>query len=127
MWNYSSAKLELLAVKWVVMERLRDYLLGSKFTGYTDNSLLTYVKRSKLGVAQIQWLSELALLDYDIKYRTGKFNLAADTLSHYPESIEDNSSDNDSEEYETISCNVVCNDLCEIIKGDNIKRAVARE
>ena len=28
MCNYSSAKLELLALKWVVTEKFRDYLLG---------------------------------------------------------------------------------------------------
>ena len=64
MWNYSSAKLELLTLKWVMMEKVRDYLLGSKFTIYTDNNPLTYVKGSKLGVAQISWLSELALFDF---------------------------------------------------------------
>ena len=34
MHNYSSAKLELLALKWSVTEKFRDYLLGSKFTVY---------------------------------------------------------------------------------------------
>ena len=29
MHNYSSAKLELLALKWAVMEKIRNYLLGS--------------------------------------------------------------------------------------------------
>ena len=32
MHNYSSVKLELLALKWVVTEKFRDCLLGSKFT-----------------------------------------------------------------------------------------------
>ena len=67
MRNYSSAKLELLALKWVVTEKFKDYLLGSQFTVYTDNNPLAYVKGSKLGVAQIRWLSELALFDFDIK------------------------------------------------------------
>ena len=71
MQNYSSEKLELLALKWVVTEKLRDYLLGSKFTVYTNNNPLAYVKESMLGATQIQWLSELALFDFDIKYRTG--------------------------------------------------------
>ena len=30
MCNYSSAKLELLALKWAVMENFHDHLLGSK-------------------------------------------------------------------------------------------------
>ena len=34
MCNYSSVKLELLALKWAVIEKFRDYLLGSKFTAH---------------------------------------------------------------------------------------------
>ena len=34
MCNYSSAKFELLALKWAVTEKFRDYLLGLKFTVY---------------------------------------------------------------------------------------------
>ena len=41
MRNYSSAKLELLALKWSVCEKFRDYLIGSKFTVLTDNNPLT--------------------------------------------------------------------------------------
>ena len=71
MCNYSSAKLELLALKWAVTEKFRDYLLGSRFQVYMDNNPLTYVMESKLGASQIQWLSELALFDFVIKYQTG--------------------------------------------------------
>ena len=53
MYNYSSVKLELLALKWVVMEKFHDYLLGSKFHVYMDNSHLAYVRESKLGALQI--------------------------------------------------------------------------
>ena len=42
MHNYISAKLELLALKWAVAKKFRDYLLGSKFTVYTDNNPLAY-------------------------------------------------------------------------------------
>ena len=45
MHNYSPAKLERLALKWEVTEKLRDYVLSSKFSIYTDNSPLLYVKR----------------------------------------------------------------------------------
>ena len=38
MCNYSSAKLELLALKLAFTEKFRHYLLGSKFTVYTDNN-----------------------------------------------------------------------------------------
>ena len=110
------------------MEKLRDYLLGSKFTIYTDNNPLAYIKESKLGVAQIWWLSKLALFDFDIKYRSGKLNQAADTLRHHPKSDNENFSNCESDGYETISYAVVCDDLCEVIKGEKlpleIKRAV---
>ena len=53
MRNYSSAKLELLALKWAVCEKFKDYLIGSRFTILTDNNPLTYVRTSCLGAAQI--------------------------------------------------------------------------
>ena len=81
MHNYSSAKLELLALKWSVCEKFRDYLIASKFTVLTDNNPLTYARTSCLGMSQIRWLSDLALFDFNIKYRVGKSNQAADTLS----------------------------------------------
>ena len=97
MKDYLSAKIELLALKWSVCKKFKDYLLGSKFTVYTDNNPLVYVKSSKLGTAQICWLSELALYDFDIIYHTGKSNLVADALSQQPESP---SNRNNSGEYQ---------------------------
>ena len=85
MRDYSSAKIELMALKWSVCDNVKDYLLGSKFTVFTDNNPLCYIKSSKLGAAQIRWLSELALYDFDIVYRTGKSNQVADALSRRPE------------------------------------------
>ena len=72
MRDYSSAKIELMALKWAVCEKFKDYLLGSKFTVYTDNNPIVHIQKSKLGAAQIRWLSELALYDFDIIYRTGR-------------------------------------------------------
>ena len=85
MRDYSSAKIELMALKWSVCDKFKDYLLGSKFTVFTDNNPLCYIKSSKLGAAKIRWLSELTLYDFDIVYRTGKSNLVTDTLSCRPE------------------------------------------
>ena len=52
-------------------------------------------------------------------------------MTHCLQTDNDNSSDNDSEEYETISYAVVCDDLCGIINGEklplDIKRAVQTE
>ena len=85
MRDYSSTKIELMALEWSVCDKFKDYLLGSKFTVFTDNNPLCYIRSSKLGAAQIRWLSELALYDFDIVYRTGKSNLVADALSRRPE------------------------------------------
>ena len=121
MQNYSSAKLELLALKWAVTEKFRDYILASWFTAYTDNNPLAYIKESKLGAAQIRWLSKLALFDFDIKYRMGNSNQAADALSHHLKSSVDISSDRGSEEeYETILYEVISDDLGEVIDGIKI-------
>ena len=112
MRNYSSAKLELLALKWAVTEKFRDYLLGSRFQVYTDNNPLTYVMESILGASQIRWLSKLALFDFVIKYRTGQSNRATDALSRCPFNPScDNSfseSEADSDECEVISYSSVC-------------------
>ncbi|KAL7870272.1 hypothetical protein SRHO_G00077690 [Serrasalmus rhombeus] len=41
--NYSSFKLELLALKWAITEKFHEYLLGSDFTVYTDNNPLAHL------------------------------------------------------------------------------------
>ena len=53
MQNYSSAKLEPLALKLTVTEKFWDYFLGSEFTLYIDNNPLAYIKASKLCASQI--------------------------------------------------------------------------
>ena len=109
MHNYSSAKLELLALKWSVCKKFRDYLIGSKFTVLTDNNPLTYVRTSCLGMSQIRWLSNLALFDFNIKYRAGKSNQAADALSRWPVNPDSSSESSDGEEeWEAISYEMVC-------------------
>ena len=85
MRDYSSAKIELMALKWSICNKFKDYLLGSKFTVFRDNNPLCYIKSSKLGAAQICWLSEITLYDFDIIYHTGKSNLVTDALSCHPE------------------------------------------
>ena len=84
MQDYSLAKIKLMALKWSICDKFKDYLFGSKFTVFTDNNPLCYIKSSKLGAAQIRWLSELALYDFDIIYRSGKSNLVTDALSRHP-------------------------------------------
>ncbi|KAK3707424.1 hypothetical protein QZH41_002496 [Actinostola sp. cb2023] len=87
--NYSSMKLELLALKWAITDKFREYLIGSKFTVYTDNNPLTYLKsKSKLKAIEQRWVSELASFDFDIKYRAGQHNQNADALSRLRRDVE---------------------------------------
>ena len=70
------------------MEHLRQVLgllAWVKFTVFTDNNPLCYIKSSKLGAAQIRWLSELTLYDFGIIYHSRKSYLVADALSYRPE------------------------------------------
>ena len=128
MRDYSSAKIELMALKWSVCEKFKDYLLGSKFTIFTDNNPLVYVKISKLGAAQIGWFSKLALYNFDIVYWTGRSNLVANTLSHRPEAEGENHnqtcSDNDDEEWQAISYSAICKELQGIIGGVKVEHSL---
>ena len=121
MHNYSSAKLELLALKWAVTEKFRDYLLGSKFTVYTNSNPLAYIQTSKLGASQIRWLSKLALFDFNIIYRSGKTNQATDALSQHPEpncKLEsDDDSGNDSSDPVVLAYATIC-DIIKLVLGD---------
>ncbi len=52
MENYSSMKLEFLALNWAMSEKFREYLLGSKCTVYTDNNSLSHFQSLKLGATE---------------------------------------------------------------------------
>jgi hypothetical protein len=85
-------KLELLALKWAVTEKFRDFLLGAQFTVYTDNNPLKYVmSTAKLKAVEQKWVAELSRFNFDIKYRAGRENGNADALSRrpHPEDIPD--------------------------------------
>jgi transposase InsO family protein len=79
--NNSSMKLELLALKWAVTEKFREYLLGAKFEVVTDNNPLAYLQTAKLGATEMRWVAQLAQFDFSVKYRSGKLNASADALS----------------------------------------------
>lgn len=106
--NYSSMKLELLALKWSVTEKFRSYLLGSKFTIITDNNPLCHLRTAKLGAIEQRWAAQLAVFDFDVKYRPGRCNTAADALSRIPGSDEP---DFESEDAEYDGCVAICNSL----------------
>ena len=59
--SYSSKKLELLALKWGITDKFRDYLIGGSCVVYTDNNPLTYItKTSKFPAMEQRWVSALA-------------------------------------------------------------------
>ncbi|RXN32901.1 Transposon Ty3-I Gag-Pol poly [Labeo rohita] len=79
--NYSSMKLEFLALKWAMTEKFREYLLGRKCVVFTDNNPLSYLTSAKLGAMEQRWAAQVAAFDFEIKYRSGKSNRNADALS----------------------------------------------
>ncbi|XP_065325766.1 uncharacterized protein LOC135932296 [Pelmatolapia mariae] len=81
MLNYSSMKLEFLALKWAMTEKFREYLLGHKCIVYTDNNPLNHLSSAKLGATEQRWAAQLASFDFDLKYRSGRSNTNADVLS----------------------------------------------
>lgn len=81
MANYSSMKLEFLALKWAMTEKFREYLLGHRCIVYTDNNPLSHLATAKLGATEQRWAAQLASFDFEIKYRSGRSNRNADALS----------------------------------------------
>ena len=83
--NYDAHKLEFLAVKWSVTERVHEYLYGGHFEVYTDNNPLTYIlTMARLDATRQRWVASLANYNFMIFYRSGKLNVEADALSRIP-------------------------------------------
>ncbi len=89
-YRLHSGKLKFLALKCAVCEKFRDYLFcAPHFTVYSDNNPLTYVmSMAKLNAVGHHWVGELSDFRFDLKYRPGKANIDADTLSRIPLDIE---------------------------------------
>ena len=79
--NLSIYEKELLVVVFVV-QKWRHYLLSNHFIIKTDQRSLKYLFEQRLNTPiQQQWLPKLLEFDYEIQYRQGKENVAADALS----------------------------------------------
>lgn len=72
MSNYSSRKLELLALKWTVTEQFKNYLVGGHFVVLSDNSPLAHLSTPKLGTVESRVLCDLGRFDFDVEYREGR-------------------------------------------------------
>lgn len=84
MKSYSSMKLEFLALHWAVTSKFRDYLYGAQFIIRTDNNPLSRILSSKQTAADMGKLADLSDYNFQIEYRSGKSNKAADALSRNP-------------------------------------------
>ena len=80
--NYATHKLEFLALRWAISEKFSDYLRTHRFTVYTDNNPLTYVlTNQKLDATAQRWVASLEPYSFNIEYKPGTDNRAADALS----------------------------------------------
>lgn len=72
---------ELLALIFAVTN-WSHYFLGQHFIVKTDQEALKYLLEQKLLIdSQIRYLAKLLPYDFEIKYKKGKENIAADSLS----------------------------------------------
>lgn len=84
--SWSAYAKEMLAI--ITAVRLwRSYLLGRKFIIQTNQRSLKYLLQQCIATPEQQeWLAKLMGYEYEIQYRPGKENHAADALSRRPES-----------------------------------------
>lgn len=126
--RYPAHKLEFLALKWAVTEKLSDYLYGADFT-VTDSNTLTYILTSaKLDVTSYRWLSTLSTYSFKLQYRARKQNVNADALSRRPhgELMDDHVSEKEKESIYKFTANHFSEtEASEVIQPEVIKASVS--
>lgn len=85
---YSAFKLELLALKWAVTEKFKEYLMFAKFQVITDHNPLRYLETANLGAVEQRWVAQLSEFNFEVFYKPGRQNINADALSRIPWGIE---------------------------------------
>mgnify|MGYP000297764705 CR=1 FL=1 len=79
--NYSTIERELAAIRWAV-HTFRSFLFGVPFVLFTDHRPLVYMHTMSQQKSRLmRTLNELAEFDFEVKYKAGKDNTIADTLS----------------------------------------------
>lgn len=72
---------ELMAMV-IAIQKWRPYLLGKHFKVHTDQQSLKFITEQRvMGEEQQKWLSKLIGYDFEVKYKPGRENNAADSLS----------------------------------------------
>ena len=80
--NYHLTKFEFLALKWVVTEHFKEYLLYQPFLLKTDNNPLTYIMMTpNLDATGNPWIGVLAHFNFEMEYQKGCNNTVVDVLS----------------------------------------------
>lgn len=82
--NYSAFKLELLALKWAVTDKFKDYLWGASFQIFTDHRPLLHLRTARLGAVEQRWVAQLANYDFSLCHKPGAEHKNADALSRLP-------------------------------------------
>ena len=70
--NYHSTKLEFLALKQVITEHIKEYLLYQPFLVRTDNNSLTYIMTTpNLDATGLKWVGAVAKFNFWLEYQKG--------------------------------------------------------
>ncbi|UYV80689.1 hypothetical protein LAZ67_19001400 [Cordylochernes scorpioides] len=81
---YHSSKLELMAIVWT-LDRLRQFLVGIKFTVVTDCQALVYMNAKKTTNPQIaRWYNLIQGYDFEIRHKPGEKMAHVDGMSRAP-------------------------------------------
>ena len=79
--NWATIEREAYAVL-VAVNKFKDWFFGSKVTIHSDHNPLTYLTESAPKSSKLmRWSLALAEFDIEFKYKAGKLNVPADTLS----------------------------------------------
>ncbi|UYV63956.1 hypothetical protein LAZ67_2006134 [Cordylochernes scorpioides] len=82
--NYSISELECLAIVESV-EKFRIYIMGKKFTIFSDHHALQWLKTIKNPSGRLfRWSLRLSSYEYEVRYIKGKLQYEADLLSRNP-------------------------------------------